>query len=333
MRRVEPFADVVPGEKPVPWAAEHPSHMPSPFVSRFPAMSASPFIEPSLTPDMDTTPQVSAEEVIGNVLFPSPTSSAEISEAGDKGAEGPQTSAEEIKGDNNPIPSLSPSTEADQGGTNSSDGPQPSFGQAAGDVSPSVPSEEQGEDSSSGRSCFPGASTVELAGGKRKRMQELRVGDQVRVSDGTFSTVFMFTHANAEYVGTNYVHLVASGNFALTAAKGHLVYVCHGVEKCDKAVVRVEDVRIGDGIYAGRMDVVRTVSDIRIVGGKGLFNPHTLYGDLVVDGIVCSCYTAFVDLGLAHGALAPLRAVWQSWGLRLLAIVESIRERSLKVLN
>jgi hypothetical protein len=42
----------------------------------------------------------------------------------------------------------------------------------------------------------------------------------------------------------------------------------------------------------------------------GLYNPHTLNGDIVVNGVKTSSYTATVAPGLAHAALWPIRMLY-----------------------
>ena len=42
----------------------------------------------------------------------------------------------------------------------------------------------------------------------------------------------------------------------------------------------------------------------------GLYNPHTMDGDIVVDGTVTSTYTAAVAPSLAHAVLWPVRMLY-----------------------
>ncbi len=47
-----------------------------------------------------------------------------------------------------------------------------------------------------------------------------------------------------------------------------------------------------------------------ITRAKGLYNPHTLDGDIYVDGILTSTYTKSIAPDLAHAALWPLRMAY-----------------------
>lgn len=51
-----------------------------------------------------------------------------------------------------------------------------------------------------------------------------------------------------------------------------------------------------------------TVAGVKSGTGRGLYNPQTLHGDIVVDGVVVSTYTESVEMGMAHALLAPIRA-------------------------
>ena len=44
----------------------------------------------------------------------------------------------------------------------------------------------------------------------------------------------------------------------------------------------------------------------------GLYNPHTLQGDIVVNGVLTSTYTSAFSPVLAHLVFAPLRALYRA---------------------
>ena len=45
--------------------------------------------------------------------------------------------------------------------------------------------------------------------------------------------------------------------------------------------------------------------------GDGLYNPHTMDGDIVVNGIKTSTYTAAIEPSLAHSLLWPVRMLYR----------------------
>lgn len=159
--------------------------------------------------------------------------------------------------------------------------------------------------------CFPAEATVQLESGTRVRMDQLRVGDQVLVAGGRFSPVFMFTHRTAaRAAGGGYTQLRTAGGLSLTATDGHYV------QTAGRGLVAAGAVRVGDALVRGGADAA---ADAVVAAGparaRGLYNPHTLDGTLVVDGVVASAYTTALAPGAAHVALAPLRVAYRAAGL------------------
>lgn len=165
------------------------------------------------------------------------------------------------------------------------------------------------------KSCFPAAATAERPDGTRARMDGLRVGDRVRVAAGggpdAFSWIFLFTHADPGYAGRDFVRVEAKGR-VLTAAAGHFVYKvgADGLEEVD-----VEMLKVGESVVVGGVPVV--VEKVQKVAGKGLYNPQTVHGDIVVDGFLATTYTSAVKAEVAHALLAPVRAAYMTVGLDL----------------
>lgn len=157
--------------------------------------------------------------------------------------------------------------------------------------------------------CFPAHATVKLEDGRVKEMRHLRIGDRVQVARGVYSDVFMFTHKVAE-LEHEFVIIRAGSEHGATVAvaltTGHLIYVNGKLE-------RAGDARVGDEVELedGRRSHVVVVECARF---KGLYNPQTQHGDLIVDGVRVSTYTTAVKLGSAHSLLAPVRIVYRIFG-------------------
>ena len=49
------------------------------------------------------------------------------------------------------------------------------------------------------------------------------------------------------------------------------------------------------------------VTAVTVEWADGLYNPHTMTGDIVVDGVLTSTYTDAVAPSLAHALLWPVR--------------------------
>lgn len=149
--------------------------------------------------------------------------------------------------------------------------------------------------------CFPASAMVKLEDGAWKRMEEVQIGDKVQVGSDKYSPVFMFTHRDAD-VNYLFVELETSTGERVRLTKGHYIYVNGRLEMAGTVRLRDEVIH-EDGTR-------RRISNIRRVWGRGLFNPQTMHGDIVVDGLVASTYTRSVSPKVAHGLLAPLRCMY-----------------------
>jgi hypothetical protein len=177
--------------------------------------------------------------------------------------------------------------------------------------------------------------------GEKKRMDELKIGDTVLTGYKKFSPVYLFSHADAEsdtlFVQLEFNSVQGSGGSGvegntfqpltlspLTLSPGHFIYIVeegaaaseveNGTPKMKAIPAR--DIRIGDIVQTGDGDgatspLLTKVVRINSVRGKGLYNPHTLDGDIIVDGILTTVYTDAIRPELAHALLAPVRALYK----------------------
>lgn len=222
------------------------------------------------------------------------------------------TAAEEEGGDE--------STEDD--GASSDAAVQPSGAESSVEMQPGASAEtgagegggggEGSEDD--GSVCIPGSGVVEVRGVGRRPMREVQVGDWVRVSDGGFSEVVMWTHYEPGYRGRRFVRAELEGGAGVTVSEGHVVWRWRCVE-CEKEGVQVEDVSAGEWMWVVGAGLRRVVHVRRGVWGEGLFNAQTAAGEMVVDDVAVSCYTRWVQVCTAHGLLAPVRAAVAAWTL------------------
>jgi desert hedgehog len=163
-------------------------------------------------------------------------------------------------------------------------------------------------DKKDGSKCFPAHATVTLRSGASSRMDELAVGDAVHIGNGDFSEVFMFTHKLSGALSA-FRRLTSASGAGVELTDGHYIYA-------GGALVRARDVAVGDELAVDGGAALSRVVRVEVVEARGLFNPQTLHGDIVVDGVVASTYTTALEPGLAHALLAPLRAVYTALGLR-----------------
>jgi desert hedgehog len=132
------------------------------------------------------------------------------------------------------------------------------------------------------------------------------VGDRVHVGRGVFSDVFMFTHRARDAVSA-FVALETASGAALRLTHGHYLYV-------NGALAAAGTVAVGDAVElgGGAADVVARVSTVT---SAGLYNPQTVQGDVVVDGVRASTYTTAVQPAFAHAVLGVARALWRLGGV------------------
>jgi hypothetical protein len=130
-------------------------------------------------------------------------------------------------------------------------------------------------------------------------MTELAVGDFVRVSASQFSKVVMFTHRDAE-VTSQFVVLSTELAAPLRLSPGHYVYA-------NGKLVTARTVKAGDVLTTSAGD--KAVKSVRIESAKGLFNPQTEHGDIVVNGVKTSTFTDAVSPKLASAVMWGLSAL------------------------
>lgn len=150
--------------------------------------------------------------------------------------------------------------------------------------------------------CFPSSAKVNLESGDVRRMDEVSVGDRVRVAADEYSEVYMWTHKSNSKPTFNYVQLRTAAGYNVTMTRGHYVYA-------NDLAVPAKEVRVGDRLRLadGRSSLVTATERVR---ARGYYNPQTLHGDIVVDGIVATTYTTTVEPKYAHALLSPIRMIY-----------------------
>ena len=186
--------------------------------------------------------------------------------------------------------------------------PFESEGASTSDSSVSNPSSSDGANASSnGGECFTADSEVQLKDGRIVRMEDLEVGDVVLVRKNEFSKVFLFTHRDAIHYG-EFIKLTTNVGTHLTLTAGHYIY-----RNGNLAAAR--SVEVGDSLLAASSDGTRTKLVVEIVEnieGRGLYNPQTQHGDIVVNGIVASTFSDAVNPTVAKILLSPIRRLFDA---------------------
>lgn len=153
------------------------------------------------------------------------------------------------------------------------------------------------------RECFPHDATVELDSGKSITMMELKIGDRVLVSgSGQFSEVFAFSHQDTASVSA-FLRVTTETRRSIKLTPGHIIYI-NGEAKTANSAIEGDLLTTHEG-------VMEKISDITIVKAQGLYNPQTLTGDIVVNDILATTWTAGVEPVTATSMLSPLRMIYR----------------------
>ena len=140
-------------------------------------------------------------------------------------------------------------------------------------------------------------------------MRELRIGDRVLTASALFSSVYFFGHRDADATAPFY-SIATAANTTLRVTRGHYVPVSRG--GCGSSTLSLtlaaELVRVGDGVLSGRggtLGCARVVS-IALAPARGIYNPYTLSGALVVDGVLASAHSEWLlEPALRRAGLSP----------------------------
>lgn len=162
-----------------------------------------------------------------------------------------------------------------------------------GDPSPSV---QKGEDE---MSCFPADASVKLSNGSKVSMSSLQIGDRVLASgDNEFSTVYAFSH-DEPHTWASFVEITTVSGEVLALSHGHLLYA-NGRMTPARYLQRGDFVHLADRRQA-------RVASTQTVLKRGLYNPQTLNGDIVVNDVLATTWTTTVTPTIAQSLLLPAR--------------------------
>jgi Hint module len=190
-------------------------------------------------------------------------------------------------------------------------------------------------------SCFPADATVTTDAGVVKAMTDVRLGDRVLVArpDGTlgYEEVYLNTHKDRS-VAVPYVALTLASGRTLTLSPRHFIPVASGPQQAwaEHVAKGADEVRAGDFVWS-RADDGRMVLDHRVAATAtrvaiGAYDPLTMNGTIVVDGVVASAHSDWFLDGVVsadtqakvyQAILAPVRVAYRALGpARMEAITE-----------
>jgi len=163
--------------------------------------------------------------------------------------------------------------------------------------------------------CFPADASVQLSSGQSITMEQLQVGDSVLTQDGTFSEVYVMSHANPDVVG-EFVSIKLANQQRLDATAKHFVFVS---PKCDGSVQQVYASSVKEGMcmftrYGETGEQLQPVEEVSVSEKRGIYNPFTLSGSIVVNGVVASSHSDwFLDeIAEKYGWTTMLPDIYQA---------------------
>ena len=126
-------------------------------------------------------------------------------------------------------------------------------------------------------------------------MDGLQIGDEIW-SGERYEAIVTFSHRNAKAWARFEEFTLRNGERQrrLSVSAGHYVLA-------NGRLVPARDVQVGD-VMSGFVVVAR-----KEVVSKGLYNPHTGSGMMMVEEVAVSCYTENVPVMLGHAVLGVVR--------------------------
>jgi len=125
-------------------------------------------------------------------------------------------------------------------------------------------------------------------------MEDLRVGDHIMTADGsgkmTYSQIYMFAHADRNTI-SEYVNVQ-------TEAGVMKLSPMHYIPTNGFNYKYARDLQVGETVlqYMKQTGQFLSANVTKLAKSfeSGVYNPHTLNGKIVVDGVVASCYSDWV---------------------------------------
>jgi len=162
--------------------------------------------------------------------------------------------------------------------------------------------------------CFPADAVVRCLPSATKTIDQVRVGDRCLTPSGEYEDIYLSSHAESR----------TEGDFVqVTAESGHQVELTalHYIQVND-TVMLAKDISVGMMVTVWNEQGASSspVQQKTIVRKKGLYNPHTTSGSLLVNNVSVSTWSdwfledAKIDpqsaIGIYQVILAPVRVLY-----------------------
>uniref|UniRef100_A0A914W2W2 Hint domain-containing protein n=1 Tax=Plectus sambesii TaxID=2011161 RepID=A0A914W2W2_9BILA len=167
-------------------------------------------------------------------------------------------------------------------------------------------------------SCFSADSLLVTKTGQTKRMDELKIGDEILSTafgpQAVFVSVESFLH-RIPHTKTQFVRIETSDGSVVKLTKQHIIFVIKGNKE---KFLAAQDVKVGDQLLQRDIKAFSPilVTNLTMVDEIGAFAPMTSNGLLVVNGMVASCHSVNKMLSLQHtflGFMRRLESFFSQW--------------------
>eukprot|EP00956_Cyclotella_meneghiniana_P000965 scaffold1137_cov55-Cyclotella_meneghiniana.AAC.7 len=163
-----------------------------------------------------------------------------------------------------------------------------------------------GSDEDSGLGCFSLESTVFVKDKGAISIKDLRIGDMVLSNDQGDYTKYYSRGHYLEQAQAEFLRIYTESQVKpLELTYDHMIF-----DEADALPVPAHSIKVGDVVKT--IDGPSKVIDVRKISRKGFFNPLTVSGTILVDGIVSSTYTAmpaFAGTDAGWGYIAGYKIV------------------------
>ncbi|KAI8109752.1 hypothetical protein M9434_001031 [Picochlorum sp. BPE23] len=197
--------------------------------------------------------------------------------------------------------------------------------------------------------CFPGDSVVITPTGKEP-ISHLEVGDKVltvsRMGLVIFEEIYMLGHKDFHSVGL-FLQIHTLSNATLRLTRDHQISFTSQVDKAPKYGPAAA-VKVGDYVHVVSEDntivSLSKVTAVEEIFAQGYFNPYTMEGNIIVDGIVASCHSSFIldnlfnRMGISipagyQAVFAPLRVIFKAVGAKAFQHIQFLIDAIIDIVN
>jgi len=186
-----------------------------------------------------------------------------------------------------------------------------------------------------GGKCIYEEADVRMADGSKRRVKHLEIGDRVlaySVEKGLHSSRVYAEFYNDNQTLVKIVEIETSNGRKIPVTPQHSLFVrqCLADDQKSWATKSASQIRVGDCLprYYTEGDVVEeSVVNIRVFEARGIRQPVTETGTIIVDDVVISCYDRVVSQEATHLALFPyqwLVGVTQTYRAQLKSLIPSL---------